>query len=100
MKILEPKPPPTSGAITRSLCSGATPMKADSTRRATRGCWPAAERAAAAASGGACMGGAERGGGRGRFGARGEGRVGLVARVVLAHRRTRLQGVGDEAVVD
>ena len=23
MKILEPNPPPTSGAITRSLCSGA-----------------------------------------------------------------------------
>ena len=39
MKILEPKPPPTSGAITRSLCSGAMPMKADSTSRATCGFW-------------------------------------------------------------
>ena len=29
MKILEPKPPPTSGAITRNLCSGATPTKAE-----------------------------------------------------------------------
>ena len=37
MKILEPKPPPTSGAITRSLCSGAMPTKAEMTRRATCG---------------------------------------------------------------
>ena len=27
MKIFEPKPPPTSGAMTRSLCSGASPME-------------------------------------------------------------------------
>jgi hypothetical protein len=39
MKILEPKPPPTSGAITRSLCSGAMPMNAEMTRRATCGFW-------------------------------------------------------------
>ncbi len=37
MKIFEPKPPPTSGAITRSLCSGAMPMKAEITSRATCG---------------------------------------------------------------
>ena len=37
MKILEPKPPPTSGATTRSLCSGAIPTKADSTKRAVWG---------------------------------------------------------------
>ena len=37
MKIFEPKPPPTSGAITRSLCSGAMPTKAEITRRATCG---------------------------------------------------------------
>ena len=35
MKIFEPKPPPTSGAITRNLCSGAMPTKAAMTRRAT-----------------------------------------------------------------
>ncbi len=29
MKIFEPKPPPTSGAMTRSLCSCATPTKAE-----------------------------------------------------------------------
>ena len=39
MKIFEPKPPPTSGAMTRSLCSGAMPMKAAMTRRATCGFW-------------------------------------------------------------
>ena len=37
MKIFEPKPPPTSGAITRSLCSGAMPTKAEITSRATCG---------------------------------------------------------------
>jgi len=37
MKIFEPNPPPTSGAMTRSLCSGAMPMKAEMTRRATCG---------------------------------------------------------------
>ena len=37
MKIFEPKPPPTSGAITRSLCSGAMPMNAEMTSRATCG---------------------------------------------------------------
>ena len=37
MKIFEPKPPPTSGAITRNLCSGAMPTKADMTSRATCG---------------------------------------------------------------
>ena len=37
MKIFEPKPPPTSGAITRSLFSGAMPTKAEMTRRATCG---------------------------------------------------------------
>ena len=37
MKILEPKPPPTSGAITRNLCSGAMPTKAEMTSRATCG---------------------------------------------------------------
>ena len=37
MKILEPKPPPTSGAITRNLCSGAMPTKAAITSRATCG---------------------------------------------------------------
>ncbi len=35
MKIFEPKPPPTSGAITRNLCSGAMPTKAAITSRAT-----------------------------------------------------------------
>jgi hypothetical protein len=39
MKIFEPKPPPTSGAITRSLCSGAMPMNAEMTSRATCGFW-------------------------------------------------------------
>ncbi len=39
MKILEPKPPPTSGAMTLSLCSGASPMKAERTSRATCGFW-------------------------------------------------------------
>src|SRR5260370_886257 len=37
MKIFEPKPPPTSGAMTRNLCSGAMPTKAAMTRRATCG---------------------------------------------------------------
>ena len=37
MKIFEPKPPPTSGAMTRSLCSGAMPTKAAITSRATCG---------------------------------------------------------------
>ena len=37
MKIFEPKPPPTSGAITRSLCSGAMPTNAAMTSRATCG---------------------------------------------------------------
>ena len=37
MKIFEPKPPPTSGAITRSLCSGVMPTKAEMTSRATCG---------------------------------------------------------------
>ena len=39
MKIFEPNPPPTSGATTLSLFSGAMPMKAESTRRATCGFW-------------------------------------------------------------
>src|ERR1700681_1961084 len=37
MNIFDPKPPPTSGAITRSLCSGAMPTKAAMTSRATCG---------------------------------------------------------------
>ena len=36
---MEPKPPPTSGAITLSLCSGAMPMKAASASRMTCGFW-------------------------------------------------------------
>ena len=36
-KIFEPKPPPTSGDTTRSLCSGATCTNAAITRRAKWG---------------------------------------------------------------
>ena len=38
-KILEPKPPPTSGAITRTLCSGRPSTKAVISRRSTCGFW-------------------------------------------------------------
>jgi len=37
MKIFEPKPPPTSGEITRSLCSGNPSTKAAMIRRCTCG---------------------------------------------------------------
>ena len=46
---LEPKLPPTSGAITRSLCSGAMPTKAEMTRRATGFCGRVPEREAVGA---------------------------------------------------
>ncbi|MNV43588.1 hypothetical protein D3C71_1353040 [compost metagenome] len=38
-KILEPKPPPTSGAITRTLCSGRPITKAVISSRSTCGFW-------------------------------------------------------------
>ena len=38
-KILEPKPPPTSGAITRTLCSGRPMTKAVISSRSTCGFW-------------------------------------------------------------
>ena len=71
MKIFEPKPPPTSGAITRSLCSGAMPLKADSTSRADM-----------------------------RILAGGVKREAALSAVILADGRARLHGIGNQPIVD
>ena len=71
MKIFEPKPPPTSGAITRSLCSGAMPTKAEITSRATCGFWRRVPE-----------------------------REALAAGVVFGDRRARLHRVRHQAIVD